>query len=217
MRPAVFLDRDGTINEDVGYLDRLERLTLFPWSIDAVRLLNSAGFCVVVVTNQRGVATGFMSETFSLRHLAGGVLGPFETWLLLRGMRTLYLRVRASSVSALTIAEHFEHHPKIAQVLYPGLASHPGHDVAARQMKDGFGGMMSLRLRGGAEEALKVSAGLKVFKRATSLGGVESLVEHRASIEPPDSPVPADLLRLSIGIEATDDLIADLERSLASV
>lgn len=153
----------------------------------------------------------------SLRHLTGGVLGPFEAWLLLRGMRTLFLRVRACAETAIAIAEHFEHHPKLAQVLYPGLASHPGHDIAARQMTGGFGGMMSLRVRGGAEEALKVSAGLKVIKRATSLGGVESLVEHRASIEPPDSPVPPDLLRLSVGIESPDDLIGDLEQALAAV
>ena len=153
----------------------------------------------------------------ALRHDAGALPGPFEAWLLLRGMRTLYLRVRACSASALAIAGHFEGHPKVAAVLYPGLASHPGHDIAARQMRGGFGGMLSLRVKGGADEALAVSGACRVFKRATSLGGVESLVEHRASIEPADSPVPADLLRLSIGIEATDDLIADLERGLEKI
>ena len=151
------------------------------------------------------------------RHIAGAVLGPFETWLLLRGMRTLHLRVAACSASAQTIAEHFHGHPKIAQVLYPGLPSHPGHGVAARQMKGGFGGMLSLRVAGGAEEALRLSGACRLFKRATSLGGVESLIEHRAGIEPPDSPVPPDLLRLSVGIENTDDLIADLERGLKEV
>ena len=153
----------------------------------------------------------------ALRHDAGAVLGPFEAWLLLRGMRTLYLRVRACSETALALAGHFDGHPKIERVLYPGLASHPGHDVAARQMTGGFGGMLSLRVRGGAEEALAVSGAVKVFKRATSLGGVESLIEHRASIEPPDSPVPADLLRLSVGIEDADDLIADVEQALAAI
>lgn len=150
----------------------------------------------------------------ALRHDAGAVVGPFEAWLLLRGMRTLYLRVRASSAAALAVAEHFENHPGIEQVLYPGLASHPGHAVAARQMDGGFGGMLSLRVKGGSAAALAVSGACRVFKRATSLGGVESLIEHRASIEPADSPVPDDLLRLSIGIEDVGDLIADLERGL---
>jgi cystathionine gamma-synthase len=151
------------------------------------------------------------------RHDAGAVLGAFEAWLLLRGMRTLYLRVKACSASALTIAEHFADHAKIKAVLYPGLASHPRHDVAARQMRGGFGGMLSLRVRDGAEDALAVSAACQVFKRATSLGGVESLIEHRHGVEPPDSPVPPDLLRVSVGIEDTSDLIADLERGLATL
>ena len=153
----------------------------------------------------------------ALRHDAGAVVGPFEAWLLLRGMRTLYLRVRASSASALAIAGHVDGHPKVAAVLYPGLASHPGHDIATQQMQGGFGGMLSIRVKGGADEALAVSGALQVFKRATSLGGVESLVEHRASIEPADSPVPPDLLRLSVGIEDTGDLIVDLERGLETI
>ena len=151
------------------------------------------------------------------RHIGGAVLGPFEAWLLLRGMRTLYIRMRACSASAQAIAEHFDGHPKITRVLYPGLTGHPGHDLAARQMKGGFGGMLSLRIAGGAEAALRLSGACRLFKRATSLGGVESLIEHRAGIEPPDSPVPPDLLRLSVGIEDKDDLIADLERSLEAV
>ena len=151
------------------------------------------------------------------RHIGGAVLGPFEAWLLLRGMRTLYIRMRTCSASAQAIAEHFHGHPKIKQVLYPGLAGHPGHDVAARQMKGGFGGMMSLRVAGGSAAALRLSGACRLFKRATSLGGVESLIEHRAGIEPPDSPVPPDLLRLSVGIEDTDDLIADIERGLEVV
>jgi cystathionine gamma-synthase len=152
-----------------------------------------------------------------VRHLGGAVIGPFEAWLLLRGMRTLYLRVRASSAAAQAIAEHFEGHPAIERVLYPGLASHPGHDVAARQMEGGFGGMLSIQVKGDAAAALAVSGACRVFKRATSLGGVESLIEHRAGIEPPDSPVPANLLRLSIGIEDVGDLVADLEHGLKAV
>ena len=152
----------------------------------------------------------------ALRHDAGAVLGPFEAWLLLRGMRTLYLRVRASSRTAHRLAEHFAGHPKVARALYPGLPGHPGHEVAKRQMEGGFGGMLSLRIAGGAQAALAVAGACRVFKRATSLGGVESLIEHRASVEGPDSPVPDDLLRLSVGIEDADDLIADLERGLAA-
>lgn len=151
------------------------------------------------------------------RAKGGAVLGPFESWLLLRGMRTLYIRVRAASASAQAIAEHFDGRPRIEAVLYPGLESHPGHDIAARQMQGGFGGMLSIRFAGGEASALKVAANLKVFKRATSLGGVESLVEHRASIEGPDSPVPPDLLRFSVGIEDTGDLIDDIDQAIRNL
>lgn len=160
-------------------------------------------------------ADDFWAELRDKRHRGGGVLGAFEAWLLQRGLRTLYLRVGRASASALAIARHFEGHPKLAAVLYPGLESHPGHGVAKRQMAGGFGGMLSLRVRGGAEAALGVAKAVRLFVRATSLGGVESLIEHRASIEGPNSPVPADLLRLSIGIEDPGDLIADLEQALA--
>ena len=146
---------------------------------------------------------------------AGAIPGPFDAWLLLRGMRTLFLRVRRASDSALAIARHFETHPALAAVLYPGLESHPGHAIAARQMDGGFGGMLSLRIAAGREAALAVAGRCRLFARATSLGGVESLVEHRATVEGAESPVPDDLLRLSIGIEALDDLIADLEQALA--
>lgn len=144
----------------------------------------------------------------------GGIPGAFEAWLLQRGMRTLYPRVQWQSRSAQAVAERLVSHPGVSQVLYPGLPQHPGHDVAARQMAGGFGGMLSIRVAGGREGAVRAAAALRVFKRATSLGGVESLVEHRASIEGPSSPVPDDLLRLSIGLEATDDLIGDLEQAL---
>ncbi|MFV0297631.1 MAG: trans-sulfuration enzyme family protein [Hyphomicrobiaceae bacterium] len=148
------------------------------------------------------------------RAMFGTVLGPMEASLLLRGMRTLHLRVRHQSASALAIARHFENHARLQGVLYPGLAGHPGHAVAAKQMNGGFGGMLSIRIKGGEEAAIRTAANLKIWKRATSLGGVESLVEHRASVEGPGTPCPPDLLRLSVGLEAPDDLIADLEQAL---
>jgi cystathionine gamma-synthase len=151
-----------------------------------------------------------------LRFENGGMLGPFEAWLLMRGLRTLYLRVAHASASALRIAEHLAGHPQVVEVLYPGLQAHAGHAVAARQMDGGFGGMMSIRVKGGADAALNVARHVQLFVRATSLGGVESLIEHRATVEGDDSPVPDDLLRLSVGIEDTDDLIADLEQALAA-
>ena len=150
----------------------------------------------------------------TIRVRQGGILGSFEAWLLQRGMRTLFPRVRQSSAAALHVAEHFVGHPAVAQVLYPGLPDFPGHALAARQMSGGFGGMLSIRVRGGEAAAIAVAARVEVWKRATSLGGVESLIEHRASIEGPASPVPPDLLRLSVGVEEPDDLIADLETAL---
>ena len=151
----------------------------------------------------------------AVRAQIGGTLGSFESWLLVRGLRTLYLRVRAASVAALRIAEHFDGHPLVAEVLYPGLPSSQGHEVAKRQMTGGFGGMLSIRTAGGETAAIAVAANTTLWKRATSLGGVESLIEHRASVEGAGSPVPLDLLRLSAGIENVDDLIADLEQALA--
>jgi cystathionine gamma-synthase len=145
----------------------------------------------------------------------GAILGSFEAWLLLRGMRTLHLRVERCCRTAQAIAEHFVDHRRIVAVLYPGLLNHPGHAVAARQMHGGFGGMLSIRVAGGESAAIAVAARTTVWKRATSLGGVESLIEHRASIEGPGSPAPPDLLRLSVGIEDAADLIGDLEEALA--
>jgi cystathionine gamma-synthase len=159
-------------------------------------------------------ADPFWERLRSWRRNAGAVPGPFEAWLLQRGMRTLFVRVRRSSASALLLARHFERHPALQAVLYPGLPSHPGHAIAARQMSGGFGGMLSIRLKGGQAQARAVLAAVRVFKRTTSLGGVESLIEHRRSAEGPSSPVPDDLLRLSIGLEAPEDLIADLEAAL---
>lgn len=157
------------------------------------------------------------SEIKEVRKLTGGVAGPFEAWLLLRGMRTLFLRVEQASANAMKIARHFENHPKLEAVLYPGLESHPGHAIAKRQMSGGFGGMLSILTAGGASEAKQVASATKVFIAATSLGGVESLIEHRATVEGPLSLVPANLLRLSVGIEDADDLIDDLEQALKRI
>ncbi len=151
-----------------------------------------------------------------LRHDAGAILGPFEAWLLLRGMRTLFLRVERACTTALYLAEHLRDNPSVAAVLYPGLPDHPGHAIALRQMQGGFGGMLSIRVKAGEAAAIATAATVKIWQRATSLGGIESLIEHRASIEGPDSPVPPDLLRLSVGIEHPEDLLADLEQALAS-
>jgi cystathionine gamma-synthase len=153
-------------------------------------------------------------EIASLRTKTGAPLAPFECWLLIRGLRTLFVRYRQACANALSLARHFEKHPRIERVLYPGLASHQGHEIARRQMTDGFGGMVSLLVKGGAADAVRVCTRLKVILPATSLGGVESLAEHRKTVEGPESPVPENLIRLSIGIEHVDDLIADLEQAL---
>jgi len=150
----------------------------------------------------------------ALRTELGGVPGAFEAWLLLRGMRTLFPRVRLAAASALTLAEHFRGHPLVEDVLYPGLTNFPGHAIAARQMQGGFGGMLSLRVKGGERAAIATAANVHLWKRATSIGGVESLIEHRASVEGPNTPCPKDLLRLSTGIEEVSDLIQDLEEAL---
>lgn len=159
--------------------------------------------------------TALIDELTLVRTLQGTALPAFESWLLIRGMRTLSLRYKAASEAALRIAQHFEGHPAVSHVLYPGLPSNPGHEIAAQQMTGGFGGMLSLRVHGGFDAARKVATSTRVFLPATSLGGVESLIEHRIAVEPPESRVPDDLLRLSIGIESVEDLIADLEQALA--
>ena len=150
-----------------------------------------------------------------VRTRMGGVLGAFESWLLLRGMRTLHVRYERQAANALAIARHFEHHAAVEAVLYPGLESHPGHTVAKRQMTGGFGAMLSLLVAGGAQDAKRVATRTRLFVPASSLGGVESLIEHRASVEGPHSAVPANLLRVSVGIERADELISDLEQALA--
>lgn len=145
-----------------------------------------------------------------MRDQHGAALGSFDAWLLMRGLRTLDLRVREASRSAAWMAGRLRGHPAVSAVLYPGLPDHPGHRVAARQMSNGFGGMLSLRLHGGAAAAIAVAARVQLWRRATSFGGIESLIEHRASIEGEGSPCPDDLLRLSVGLEHPDDLYRDL-------
>ena len=149
-----------------------------------------------------------------LRVQLGGVPGSFEAWLLLRGMRTLFPRVRAAAANALALAQRLKPHPHVSHILYPGLREFSGHAIAARQMRGGFGGMLSIRVRGGEERAIATASHVRLWKRATSLGGVESLLEHRASVEGPDTPCPRDLLRLSAGIEDADDLFDDLDQAL---
>ena len=144
----------------------------------------------------------------------GATLGSFEAFLLIRGLRTLFLRVEQASRNALAIARHFEKHPKLDAVLYPGLEGHPQHKIAKGQMTGGFGGMLSILVSGDEAQTRGVAARLKVFTPATSLGGVESLAEHRKSVEGPDSIVPVNLIRFSIGIEDAADLVADLEQAL---
>jgi cystathionine gamma-synthase len=149
----------------------------------------------------------------ALRSQHGLILGPFEAWLLMRGLRTLEPRVKAAAESAVLLATWLRRHPAVAAVLYPGLPEHPGHAVAARQMS-AFGAMLSIRVRGGARAAIATAARVRLWTRATSLGGVESLLEHRASIEGPASPCPPDLLRLSVGLEDAEELFADLDQAL---
>jgi cystathionine gamma-synthase len=149
-----------------------------------------------------------------LRHDEGACLGPVEAYLLLRGLRTLFVRVERASRTAAALAERLAALPDVG-VLYPGLPSHPQHAVAARQMERGFGGMLSIRVDGGAAAALEVVRRLEVWVPATSLGGVDSLVEHRYTVEGEGTPTPPDLLRLSVGLEHEDDLFEDLRQAIA--
>ncbi|KMO10323.1 trans-sulfuration enzyme family protein [Methylobacterium platani] len=159
-------------------------------------------------------ADEFWARIQRIRSGNGAILGPFEAYLLMRGMRTLHVRIAAQMANAGDLARRLQAHPAVGHVLYPGLAEHPGHDVAARQMTGGFGTMLSIRVAGGEAAAIRTAARVSLWKRATSLGGVESLIEHRASIEGPGTPCPPDLLRLSVGIEDADDLFADLDQAL---
>jgi cystathionine gamma-synthase len=147
--------------------------------------------------------------------LMGATQNPLDCYLLARGLKTLPLRMREHSASALTLAQRLENHPAIERVHYPGLASHSQHELAKIQMPNGFSGMISIQIKGDEKNARKVASKLKLFQQATSLGGVESLVEHRKSIEGPASLTPGNLLRLSIGLEHVDDLWEDLDQGLA--
>ena len=144
----------------------------------------------------------------------GAVPSPFDCWLTMRGISTLPWRVRGHSDNAMRVAQFLVGHRAVERVLYAGLPDHPGHEIAARQMTGGFGGMLSFQVRGGRAEAMAVAAKVLIFTRATSLGGPHSLIEHRASIEGPQSKTPQNLLRLSIGLENAEDLIADLDGAL---
>jgi cystathionine gamma-synthase len=165
------------------------------------------------------IATGHKNAAWArikdVRQRLGAFLGPFDAFLLLRGLRTLDLRVRAQCQTAALLAERLRAHPAVKTVLYPGLPDHPGHAIAVRQMSGGFGGMLSIRL-GDRAEAINVAARVRLWRRATSFGGVESLIEHRASIEGRNSPCPDDLLRLSVGLEDPDELYRDLLQALGA-
>ncbi len=170
-----------------------------------------AGVLVTAQKNER------WAEISSLRTKLGCPLAPFEAWLLMRGMRTLFVRYAQASNNALAIARHFSNHPKVERVLYPGLATHPTYAIARRQMTNGYGGMMSFLLQTDYAGAQKFCTNLKVIIPATSLGGVESLVEHRKTVEGPTSNLPDNLVRLSIGIENVNDLVADIEQALKQI
>ena len=149
-----------------------------------------------------------------IQALGGAVPSPFDCWLTLRGLSTLALRVQAQSQSALAIAQWLQRHPAIERVLYPGIPDHPGYGIAQRQLQGGYGGVLSILVRGGQEAALAMTTRTQLFARATSFGGPHSTLEHRASIEAPGSQTPVNLLRLSIGLEHPQDLMADLDQAL---
>jgi cystathionine gamma-synthase len=157
------------------------------------------------------------SRIRKLRVQLGNALSSFDAWLLTRGLRTLDIRVRRQAATATALAERLVGHPALSQVLYAGLKTHPGYETALRQMRGGFGGMLSIRLKNGEAAAIATAARVTLWKRATSFGGIESLIEHRASIEGHGSPCPGDLLRLSVGLEDSDELYSDLACALATV
>ena len=156
----------------------------------------------------------FFQKLRGIQYEGGAVPSPFDCWLILRGMRTLPWRMRAHSENATKGADFLAQHRRVERVHYPGLKSHPGYEIAHKQMSM-FGGMLSFEVKGGRDPAMKTTSKMKIFTRATSLGGVESLIEHRASIEGPGTTSPEGLLRLSIGLENADDLIEDLEQALS--
>lgn len=167
------------------------------------------GGCVIFKNDDR-----LFETTHQTQRLAGAVASPMDCWLISRGIKTLYLRVRHQSASALQLATVLQTMPSIEKVHYPGLPCHPQHEIACQQMQGGFGGMLSIQIRGGEKAALRIASKLKLFTAATSLGGIESLIEHRKSVEGADSVTPENLLRISVGIENVDDLIEDLKNAM---
>ena len=167
------------------------------------------GGCIIV--NDHKLA----EKIKAIQLLSGAVPSPFDCWLIARGIQTLHLRVMKQTENALKLAQFLENHPEIEEVNYPGLKSHAQYLIANKQLKNGFGAMLSVLIKGSEKETLEISTLLKYFTTATSLGGVESLVEHRKSVEGENSPTPANLLRISVGIEHIDDLIADWENALS--
>jgi cystathionine gamma-synthase len=155
-----------------------------------------------------------LKDIQGIRNDYGGILGTFEAWLLLRGMRTLSLRVKAASASALELAKYLNTHKKVTKVNYPGLESHSGYDIASRQMHNGYGGMLSFQVKGGEAEAKAIASRTRLIRQAISFGSPDTVIEHRASMEGNDSPTPSDLLRLSVGLEHIDDLLYDLRKAL---
>lgn len=166
------------------------------------------GGCLVV--NDKSI-----SEKISeIQILSGSVPSPFDSWIIARGLQTLHLRVSKQSENALILAKHLNKHPKIRAVKYPGLEDHPNHSIAKSQMRNGFGAMISILINGTEDEAFQISTKLKYFTVATSLGGIESLIEHRKSVEGINSTTPGNLLRISVGIEHITDLISDWDQAL---
>ena len=166
-----------------------------------------------IVVGRRG--DGAFGHVKRIQAMTGAVPSPFDCWLVLRSIRSLPYRVRAHSEHALRVATWLSGHRRVTAVHYPGLPDHPGHAIAARQMHGGFGGVLSVEVEGGREAAVGVAAKVRLFTRATSFGGADSYVEHRASIEGPGTRTPEGLLRLSIGLEHPDDLIEDLDAALS--
>ncbi|WP_297774059.1 aminotransferase class I/II-fold pyridoxal phosphate-dependent enzyme [uncultured Roseovarius sp.] len=179
----------------------------------ATKALNGHSDVLAGVLSCREPGQAMWQEIATDRHDAGAIIGPFEAWLLMRGMRTLPLRMERMCENAMAVADYLEGRADIEAVYYPGLASHAGHAIAARQMQGGYGYLLSALVRGDKARALEVVGRLRLFHRATSLGGVESLVEHRHTIEP-HTGIPETLIRLSVGIEDAGDLIADLAQAL---
>ena len=165
----------------------------------------------VLVFRERNERSTFLRE---YQKLGGAAPSPFDCWLMCRSLATFNARMPIHAANAMALAQYLAQHPKIEAVMYPGLPSDPQHAVAARQMHGGFGGMLSILVKGGQAEALKLCGNLHILRHATSLGGVESLIEHRRSVEGPDSPSPENLLRISVGLEDGQDLIRDFERAL---